>query len=64
MTNIQHGTVVYREHGDTTTKITYIAVGYGIDAQTVYGKRITTFTVADGVKRNDEYIAPTCFYRH
>jgi len=65
MTNtIQHGDVKFFENGDITTKVTYVMTGYGINAQQVWGKRITTFSISDGVIKDNEWISPKCFYRH
>ncbi len=51
------------ENGDITTIIEYVFAGYGLNAQGVYGKRVTTYSIADGVIRDGEYIAPAVWYR-
>jgi len=52
----------FYENGEISTKVEFITVGYGINAQSVYGKRITTFSISDGVIKDGEYISPKCFY--
>ena len=54
----------YYENGDITTKVEYKWVGYGLDAQSVYCKFITTFSIAKGVIKNREYVRANCFYRN
>ena len=53
----------YYENKDITTKIEFKMVGYGIDAQAVYCKFITTFSIANGIILNRKFVAANCFYR-
>jgi len=53
----------YYENGDITTIIEYQFIGYGINAQSVYQKIITTFSIARGVIKNREKQPVKCFYR-
>ena len=53
----------FYENGDVSTVVEFFPVGYGINAQTVYAKRITTYTIADGIIKDGEYVAPAIWYR-
>jgi len=39
----------YYENGDKTTIINYRFVGYGLNAQSVYQKIITVYSITEGV---------------
>ena len=52
----------YYENGDITTKVQYIPVGHGRNAETVYKKHITVFSIANGIIK-DEIIPCKVFYR-
>ena len=51
------------ENGETSTAVEFFPVGYGINGQLVYAKRITVYTIADGIIKNGEYVAPAKWYR-
>ena len=53
----------YYENGDITTVIDYRFVGYDSNAKPVYRKIITTFSIADGVIKENEPQSVKCFYR-
>ena len=53
----------YYENGDITTIIYYRFVGYGMDAQPIYRRIITTFSISRGVIRENEPQSVNCFYR-
>ena len=53
----------YYENGDITTVIDYRFVGYDMNANPVYRKIITTFSIADGVIKENEPQSVKCFYR-
>lgn len=53
----------YYENGDITTVVEFVASGYGLNAQTVYHKFITTFTIADGIIKDREYVPCKVFCR-
>ena len=55
--------IKYYENGNITTKIEFQHVGYGLNAQKVYCKFVTTFSIPRGVIKNREYCPPQCFYR-
>ena len=51
------------ENGDITTIINYRFVGWGLDAQSVYQKIITTYSIAEGVIKNEEPQPIKTWYR-
>lgn len=53
----------YYENGEITTKVEFVFSGYGINAQSVYHKFITTFSIADGAIKDREYIPCKVFCR-
>ena len=53
--------IKYYENGDKTTKIEYQWIGYGLDAQSVYKKIITVFSIEEGVIKQE--IRLPKFYR-
>ena len=53
----------YYENGDITTIVEFRWAGYGINAQSVYDKIITTFSVADGIIKNCEIVPYKKFCR-
>ena len=57
------GMTKYYENEGITTIVKFVFAGHGIDAQEVYSKRITTFSVSDGVIKDNEYIPCKAFFR-
>lgn len=55
--------IKYYENNDISTKIEWKFVGHGSDAQAVYCKFVTVFSIADGVILDRKYVAPKIFYR-
>ena len=53
----------YYENGDKTTIIEYRFVGYGLDAQAVYQKIITVYSIAEGIIRDKERQPIKAWYR-
>ena len=53
----------YYENGDITTVVEKVFVGYGLNAQPVYAKRVTTFSIAQGPIKENELIPAKCWYR-
>ena len=53
----------YYENGNITTIVEYVFCGYGIDAQSIFGKFITTFSIEKGVILDRKYVSPSCFFR-
>jgi hypothetical protein len=53
----------YYENGDKTTVVKYKFVGYGIDAQPVYQKIITVYSISDGILIDNEPQPVKVFYR-
>ena len=51
------------ENGNVSTMVEFIPVGYGVNSQVVYAKRVTTYTIAEGIIKDREYIAPKAWYR-
>lgn len=52
----------YYENGDKTTIIEYRFVGYGLNAESVYQKIITVYSIADGVTVDHEPQAINTWY--
>lgn len=57
------GLTVAYENSDITTIVDFVFVGYGLNAQAVFAKRITTYSISDGIIKNNEYIPAKCWYR-
>ena len=53
----------YYENGEITTIVNYRFVGYGTDAQAIYRRIITTFSISRGIIRENEPQSVNCFYR-
>ena len=53
----------YYENGDITTIVELVFCGYGIHAQSIFGKFVTTFSIEKGVIIDRSYISPNCFFR-
>ena len=53
----------YYENGDKTTIVRFRFVGYGIDAQPVYQKIITVYSISEGVLVDNEPQPVKVFYR-
>lgn len=51
------------ENGDKTTIVEYKAIGHGLNAQTVYQRIITVYTIADGIIKDHEPQPVKVFYR-
>lgn len=51
------------ENGDIITKVEFVFSGYGINAQAVYHKFVTTFSISEGVIDYRKYYPCKCFYR-
>ena len=55
--------VRYYDNGDITTKVEFVYSGQGINAQEVFHKFITTFSIARGVIIDREYVRCKVFCR-
>lgn len=53
----------YYENGDKTTIVRFKFVGYGVNAQPVYQKIITVYSISDGVLIDNEPQPVKVFYR-
>ena len=53
----------YYENGEITTIVRYRMIGHGINAQQVYQRIVTTFSIARGIIRDNEPQPVKCFYR-
>lgn len=53
----------YYENGDIITEVVFKPSGYGLDAQMVYHKIVTTFSIADGIIKDREYVPCKVFCR-
>ena len=47
---------VYSEKGKVTTKKSYVYLGYGMDAQSIYAEYETKFSIAKGVIKDHIFI--------
>lgn len=55
--------IKYYENGNITTKVEFVFAGAGLNAQSVYYKFITTFSIEDGVIKDREYVPCKVFCR-
>lgn len=56
-------TKYYENENGITTVIDYKFIGNGINANSIYQKIITTFSIADGIIKFKEPQTVKCFYR-
>lgn len=53
----------FYDNNDITTKVEFVFSGYGKDCEKCYHKFITTFSIADGIIKDREYVPCKVFCR-